>query len=278
MNWRVTFRNISILTFLIFSVACSNTDTNTGPNPTAGTTEIPTTTLSAPTVDLTTSTAIVLDTSNSLCTNTYFPVREGATWSYQSTGNPTGNYNFTDTITSVRDDGFTLTSDFDGLTRIQEWACQPEGLVALQLGGPTAATLSSQEMLLTLEPKNVTGVTFPTAIAAEDQWQHTLEFEGQMEIAGQSGSAEGTTQTNFRATGMESVSVPAGTFDAMKIQMESVFSVTVNYQGLNVPVAFTATYMYWFAPNVGWVKAVGNGEIAGQSFTETIELQSYNIP
>lgn len=148
----------------------------------------------------------------------------------------------------------------------------------MQLGGPAAATLNSQDMQLNLEAQNVSGLTLPSSIAAGDQWQHTLEFEGQMDMAGQAGGAKGTTQTSFEASGIESVSVPAGTFEAMKVQMETVVNITVTYQGLNVPVTFTGTYMYWFAPNIGWVKAVGNGEIAGQSFTENIELQSYNIP
>ncbi|MGE5775928.1 MAG: hypothetical protein ACM33V_06895, partial [Chloroflexota bacterium] len=62
-----------------------------------------------------------------VCTNTYYPVRQGATWSYRSTG--TGDYGFTDTITSVREDGFTLSTQSGNLTGTQEWACKPEGLV-----------------------------------------------------------------------------------------------------------------------------------------------------
>jgi hypothetical protein len=280
MKWKISFRNMVSLIILIVSTACSNPNTNpnTNPTPNLGDTQVPAETLAGETLDLNTPTAVAPATGNPLCTTTYFPVREGATWSYQSTGSPAGNYNFTDTITSIREDGFTLTSDFDGLTRTQEWDCQSDGLVALQLGGPTAATLNSQEMLLQLEARNVTGVSFPSAIAAGDQWQHTLEFDGQMDMAGQSGEAQGATQTNYHATGTENVSVPAGTFDAMKIQMDTVVTITVNYQGLNVPVTFRGTYLYWFAPNVGWVKAVGNGDIAGQSFTENIELQWYNIP
>ena len=111
-------------------------------------------------------------------------MREGATWSYASTGGPAGAYNFTDTITSVRPDGFTLSTQFDDLTRTQEWACQPEGMVALQLGGPSAATLSAQDMQLNLEVNNVSGVTFPSQINVGDQWQHSLDFDGNMTVAG----------------------------------------------------------------------------------------------
>ena len=213
-----------------------------------------------------------------LCANTYYPVHEGSTWSYKSTGGPTGEYSFTDTITAVRADGFTLSSQFGSLTRTQEWACKPEGLVALQLGGPSAATLSSENMQLNLEVNNVSGVTFPNTINVGDQWQHNLDFEGKMTVANQEGSATGNALTSFHALGNESVTVPAGTFDALKIQVDTTLDFNVSIQGVFVPVKFSGSYNYWFVKDVGWVKASGTGSISGTSFSETIELQSYNIP
>jgi hypothetical protein len=205
-------------------------------------------------------------------------VREGATWTYQSTDSPADDYRFTDTITSVRNDGFTLTTEYEKFKHTQEWACLPEGLLALQLGGPVVAELQSQSIHLDLEVKNVSGITFPHDIEAGDTWQHNLEFEGDMDIAGEEGTASGTAQANFSALGMESVSVPAGDFDAMKIQVDSLVDLNVTYEGLTVPVAYTATYIYWFAPDVGWVKASGNANMEVQNFSENIELQSYDIP
>ncbi|HKY53858.1 MAG TPA: hypothetical protein VJM08_06090, partial [Anaerolineales bacterium] len=169
-------------------------------------------------------------------------------------------------------------SQFGDLTRTQEWACEEEGLIALQLGGTSAATLNTQDMQMNLEVKNVSGVTFPRDIAAGDQWQHNLDFEGQMDIAGQSGEATGSAETSFSAIGNESVTVPAGTFESMKIQVDSTLNINVGFQGLSVPVTINGTYTYWFVQDVGWVKASGTGDFGGQSFSETIELQSYNIP
>jgi hypothetical protein len=205
-------------------------------------------------------------------------VREGATWIYQSTGSPADDYRFTDTITSVSDDGFTLTTEYEKFTRIQEWSCSPEGLLALQLGGPVVAALQSQAIHLDLELKNVSGITLPRDIVAGNTWQHDLEFEGEMDIAGEEGTASGTAQATFNALGMEGVSVPAGDFDAMKIQVDTLVNLDVTYEGLTVPVTYMATYTYWFAPDVGWVKANGGASISGQSFHENIELQAYNLP
>jgi uncharacterized protein DUF3108 len=225
-----------------------------------------------------TSEAVTPATPGGLCANAYYPVHEGATWSYKSTGGPTGEYSFTDTITSVRADGFTLSSQFGDLTRTQEWACKPEGLVALQLGGTSAATLNSENMQLNLEVKNVNGVTYPSEINVGDQWQHYLDFEGKMTVANQEGTATGNAQTNFNSLGNERVTVPAGTFDALKIQIDTTLNINVSVQGIAVPVKFSGSYTYWFVKDVGWVKASGTGSVSGTSFNETIELQLYNIP
>ena len=210
-----------------------------------------------------------------LCTNAYYPVREGSTWTYQSTGSPAGDYSFMDTITVVRNDGFTLTSKFDQLTRTQEWSCRPEGLVALHLGG---GALTSQNLKLEIQTQNTSGVSIPTNIAAGDQWDYALDFTGKMDLAGSSGAAEGSNKSHFNALGMESVTVPAGTFNAMKIQVDTTLDINVTVQGLSVPVTFTSSYFYWYVQGGGWVKASGTGNIGGDGFSETIELQWYNIP
>ena len=266
---------LSLLLVMVFITACSLPGNET-PTPTIPLTEESQATATEPPVTPQGDGTPV--TGADLCANAYNPVREGATWSYKSIGSPVGDYSFTDTITSVREDGFTLTSQFEDVTRTQEWACKPEGLVALQLGGPSAATLNTQDVQLNLTVNNVSGVTFPREIITGNKWQHMLEFEGEMDIAGTPAEATGGSESNFSALGTESVTVPARTFDAMKVQVDSTISINATFQGISMPVAFSGTYTFWFAQGVGWVKASGNGEAVGTSFTETIELQSYNIP
>jgi hypothetical protein len=95
---------------------------------------------------------------------------------------------------------------------------------------------------------------------------------------GEDGSATGNAATSFAAIGIESVTVPAGSFDALNIQVDTTLNFDVSYEGLSLPVTFSARYNYWFAQDVGWVKTSGSGSMAGQSFSETLELQSYRIP
>jgi hypothetical protein len=218
------------------------------------------------------------DVPQTLCTNTYYPVREGATWTYKSMGGPAGEYSFTDTITSVRDGGFTLSTQIGDLTRTQEWTCTAEGLAALQLGGAPAAMLNSQNIQLNLDINNATGVTFPNQINPGDEWQQTLEVTGNVIAMNEEAEATGNVQMSFAAIGNEGVTVPAGTFEALKVEVDVVLNIDATYGGITLPVSFSGDYTYWFAPGVGWVKASGTGSVLGSSFNDTTELQSYNIP
>jgi hypothetical protein len=268
---------ISVLLMVIFLAACS---APSQPSPTE-TQVIETQTPPATPTEIATEPAATSEggvtsaAEEGLCANAYYPVREGSTWSYTSTGSPAGAYGFTDTITSVREDGFTLTSQFDKLTRTQEWSCKPEGLVALQLGG---AALSSQNMKMDVKTQNISGITYPKEINEGDQWDYALDFTGKLELAGNSAEAQGSDKNHFNTLGVESVTVPAGTFDALKIQIDTTLDINASFQGVSVPVTFSGSYTYWFVQDVGWVKASGTGSIEGKSFNETIELQSYNLP
>lgn len=287
MKWKFAFKNIGLLVLLIVVTACSGaqatpTQAPIATQPAVDTTSVP----GAGGTELTSTAEIPTATvgaeapaaSEGQCANPYYPVREGATWTYSSTGGPSGGYSFTDTITSVRDDGFTLTTQFDQLTRTQEWGCSAEGLVALQLGGTSAATLNTDQMQVTFDVGNVSGVTYPKQVNPGDTWQHALEFTAKMVVGGQNIDATGDAHSSFQAVGNESVTVPAGTFDALKIHVDTTININGNFNGVSFPVSFTAPYDYWFVQGVGWVKATGTGDISGQSFNETIELQSYNIP
>jgi hypothetical protein len=178
----------------------------------------------------------------------------------------------------VRDDGFTLSTQVGDLARTQEWTCTAEGLAALQLGGAPAAMLNSQNIQLDLDINTATGVTFPRQINPGDRWQQTMDFTGNVTMMNEAAQATGTAQMNFAAIGNESVTVPAGSFEALKVEVDVTLNIQAAYGGVTLPVAFSGEYTYWFAPNVGWVRSSGTGNVLGSSFSDTTELQSYSIP
>ena len=275
MEQNKTYKRISVLLIITFLAACSTPPVS--PTNTQSIETETTATISAAeaTATLEGSTPVA---GQGLCANIYYPVRQGATWSYKSTGGPAGEYSFTDTITSVRENGFTLSTQIGDLTRTQEWTCTAEGLSALQLGGAPAAMLNSQNIQLNLDISNATGVTFPSQINPGDQWQQTMNVTGNVTMMNEEADASGTAQMNFSAIGNESVTVPAGTFDALKVAVNVALNVDATYEGITLPVSFSGEYTYWFAPGVGWVKSSGTGNVLGSSFSDTTELQSYSIP
>jgi hypothetical protein len=275
MEQKKIYTFISLLLITVFLAACSSPNppqetqvVETAQATTTGPTVVPTATVEGGTP--------VADAS--LCTNVYYPVRQGATWAYKSTGGPAGEYSFVDTITSVRDSAFTLSTQIGDITRTQEWTCTAEGLTALQLGGAPAAMLNSQNIQLSLDTSNGTGVTFPRQTNPGDQWQQSMDVNGNVTMMNEAAEATGDAQMNFSAIGNESVTVPAGTFDALKVEVNVTLNVNATYGGITLPVSFSGKYTYWFAPNVGWVKASGTGNVLGSSFSDTTELQSYSIP
>jgi hypothetical protein len=234
--------------------------------------------LETATVESPTAQAPATNSVQGACANPLYPVINGATWTYSGTGGSAGAYSYVDTITGVRSDGFTLTSVFDtDRTYPQEWACKTEGLVPLQLPGATAA-VTTQQFSAQFETSNVQGVLLPATVSPGDQWTFSLTLKGTAEISGATAQATGDASYDFKAIGMESVTIPAGAFDAMKIDGVLTLSLTATVAGLPIPIKIAINTTSWYAPSVGLVKTVSTGDVIGTPINDTLELHSYNIP
>lgn len=214
-----------------------------------------------------------------LCDNPLMPVKLGASWTYSHSGSPSGDFTFTDTITDVRADGFTLTAQFDGLTRTQEWACEPNGLKALQLGGGPAGSVTTNDMTAQFQTLEVSGVSIPKTVAPGMQWEYFLKMAGVTAMPGDANAkSEGTFSMSMREAGSERVTVPAGTFEAIKIEYTNTVKIVAEFQGMQVPFELSDNGLSWYVPGVGFVKSIGNSSAGGEAFTFTMELLSYTIP
>lgn len=217
--------------------------------------------------------------SSSSCANPLYPVIQGASWKYSSTGSPAGSFLFTDTITETRADGFTLASQFKDFTRTQEWACKPDGLLALQLGGGPTASISTQGLSAQFETSNTTGISLPVDIQNARQWAYSLSMKGTIAMPDNRASqADGSVNSTFQVLGTESISVPAGTFDAIKMQINSKYTLNTSFQGFPMPLNFSSTTIMWYAPLIGWVKSIENSDFGGSPYSATTELRSYSLP
>ncbi len=212
------------------------------------------------------------------CSNRYYPVQQGATWTYKISGLPTGPSTYVDTITAVSQDKFTDAAVFDNkLTRTSDWSCKPEGLLELSLGnGAVAITSSNTQAEFTVTKSS--GVTLPANISSGQSWTYQLDLQGKMTLQNTQTTSQGTAGYQLKALGNESVTVPAGIFTAMKVQIEGTFNVQVSVSGINMPIAVTDNSTAWYAPGVGMVKLTDASNLMGQSINATTELQSYKIP
>lgn len=210
--------------------------------------------------------------AGSVCPNDYYPIVDGASWSFAGSSD-FGPVNWTTTINGVSSSGFSMTQSFPDLTTQQQWSCDPEGIQALDYGGgPSASLQASGGTTAVYETTGVTGVTFPTHIAAGDTWSQTFNIDGVLTTGdGEESTASGTISQSYSAIGTETVSVPAGSFEAMKIQVDTSFDLTVVVQGITAPVSSGFSETVWLVEGVGWVRSVGE-------YGTTVELQSYSIP
>lgn len=219
-----------------------------------------------------------IPTTGGLCDNILFPVKQGASWMYYSTGGPNGDFAYSDTITEVGSNGFILTSQFSNLTLSQKWMCSAEGLTALQLGGGTAASVSMQNMILEFEALEVKGLSLPREVTSGMTWQYDISLIGSVAMPGGENQSPGTFSLAMQELGHESVTVPVGTFDAVKMQATFNAQINADFQGSLVPYAVNGSSIIWYAPGVGYIKSIENIDFSGTTFTTTTELQSYNIP
>jgi len=227
-----------------------------------------------PTLPVTPTTAAT-QKGNGDCTNPFFPVSSGATWSYASTGSISGDYNYTRSVSGLGGTGFTTNDAFNtGLVRTLNWTCDKGNLTYLPpTGNPS---LSSSSMVMVVESVNSTGYSIPFSISDGDTWSEDLMING-IYVQGSEKKGTGVSEvtTNCSALGTESVKVPAGTFEAVKITCHSVHVTTVTLKGkTNPPVTTTQDSIQWFVQGVGVVQMANSGD----GGDETIQLTQYSLP
>lgn len=188
-----------------------------------------------------------------LCDNLLYPIKQNATWTYSSSGNPNGNFNYTETITQVTSVGFTVTSQINDLTPTQNWSCETGGLKALQLGANNY--LTSQSAIL-----EITGVNLPKELISGMQWLYSLKLE------------QGTYTVIMQEMGSEAITVPAGVFNVIK------FQAVHQFESADASLNFSSAGTIWYAENIGLIKSIDDVQKSDGAFTVTTELISYIIP
>ncbi len=208
------------------------------------------------------------------CTNPLFPVVKGAQWKYGLSGISSGT--FTHSITSVRPDGFTDQDVFDsGVTRTGQWKCEDGALSAINPAESLSAMIQWEDFTADYKTTGATGVTLPAVLTPGTAWSQDFTMEGSQNVSGQDVPATGKVSYSCIAADTETVLVPAGALEAVRVGCQINGTISVSMLGVDVPTELTSVATIWYARGIGMVKT--ENEISGIGHT-SIQLNSYTIP
>jgi len=204
------------------------------------------------------------------CWNPYYPVVAGASWEYRLSGTSSGT--FVRAITGVREDGFDDQDVFSaGVTRQGRWECREGHLISLTPGSGASVIASGDQANFTIESN--TGITFPADPRPGTEWTQTIIYRGQQTIGDTNVESRNVLNMSCKAVGIENVSVPAGDFEALRVDCTTQLDISISAP-LAMNLSTTVTGSAWYAPGVGWVKSHDSSEMG---VTEVV-LLSYTIP
>jgi hypothetical protein len=209
------------------------------------------------------------------CDNPLLPVRDGATWNFNLTDSE-GVHTFTRTLILVNSDSFHEQDVYStGTIRTNLWECENGALISLNPVGGASGSISAEGMTFEYETVDRSGVTVPAVVNSGDTWSQSITLEGNNTISGLSTQERNEYMSTCTADGMETVTVPAGTFEALRFICEFNMLITVEVSGFSpAPIQMNGTTISWLAPGIGWIKSVSSGE----NLDNIIELTSYSIP
>lgn len=198
------------------------------------------------------------------CANRYFPVVAGAAWTYGFTS-LLGPSSRTSTITTLGNGAFTIQTQrtTPPSASISHWTCTPDGLAAGETNGiPLATILEQTQPELSVDSYPVSGVTVPAELKPGDTWTQTVSGT----IQSKSAPGAVTILYQFKAVGEETVTVPAGTFQGMRVDGDATATLP---DGASLPYKVAD----WYAQGVGLVQA----ETINNNNTLLWKLTSYKI-
>ncbi|MBG0787381.1 MAG: hypothetical protein H0S79_20005 [Anaerolineaceae bacterium] len=201
--------------------------------------------------------SVVMDEASN-CYHPFFPISEGANWTYQlSTGE-----SYTMTVTDVTKENFTLTQNFaeSDLVLSVEWFCSGDGLLVGDFAQVDFLNQSSGEdgVEMTFGTLSWEGETLPTEELFEVgyEWTATYHLQGDINMEGSVSNAEASVTINYMIAAIEEVTVPAGPFpEAYRVDSIGDISMTMDLNGSTFPMtSVNFGSSSWYVEGVGLVK------------------------
>jgi hypothetical protein len=202
-----------------------------------------------------------------LCDNQYFPSRLGDTWQYSGSNTAIGTYSRTDTVTRSRAEVFIVSTTLADVTYGVNYGCSPAGLTDNDpIQQYVGALLSGPNAPVNVKLTSSSGITLPATVAPGNTWQQTAEWEASSKEL----NLNGRLVFNYTAVGYEIVTVPFGTFNALRVDA----TIRIEVSGFRI-LAGTYTTSTWMVPDIGIVKSEGTSHVPGVDFSDGMQLTSF---
>jgi hypothetical protein len=196
------------------------------------------------------------------CTHPYLAPRAGGEWHYRAgmPGLPILASEDVVRYTDVTPTSFVQVREVGGDAGriVQRWSCGANGLS--QTAGPLEVIPTDAGVTGTGRMSDVAGVTLPPP----DRWQagytwkesFGAKFSGLDVIPGTQPRSEGALERTHTIAGQEAVTVPAGTYNAWRVDTTATGQVTVTLGGQPETLDVTSGRTAWYVEGVGLVKSV----------------------
>jgi hypothetical protein len=201
------------------------------------------------------------------CHNPYYPNTIGNAWEYSGTNTAVGNYSRSDSIITSSNDAFTQATTQYNVTYPVTYSCTSAGLFASNpVQVYAGALLSNPNFPADVQLTSNSGITFPAKITPSDSWQQTSGFDATAKDI----NLTGTFVFEYTAVGYESITVPSGTYNALRVNG----TIKIEVSGFRILVG-TYTTTTWLVQDIGIVKSEGTSHVPGVEFTDNMELTRF---
>ncbi|MCC7357332.1 hypothetical protein IT408_02380 [Candidatus Uhrbacteria bacterium] len=205
------------------------------------------------------------------CDNPYFPLRPGTKMSYK-THAAGRNSSFTWESRELTADNVSLLYTFDGgLLLHSDFSCTSDGLIAQSYLDMNSAMTGS---VIKTKTTSSTGTYLPKDLAIGKTWESAYEVETENENpeAARLGMkvSHMTLTIQNKVLSEESVTVPAGTFTALKVESKNVMKLKLS--PTMPPIDNTFTSFSYYVRGKGLVKSTTEGKNGVNSDLEATEI------
>ena len=208
--------------------------------------------------------------SETACDHPYLPLRSGSSWTY-STTEGTSTWSVGSAAGTADSAQATMTISVPEVTMTTHWTCTSAGIISYDFGNISVAQMGQ---VVSMDVTDSSGVFLPAAslLAPGYSWSDNYTLVMHVTAEGISLDTTMSAAEAWTAVGMETVSVPAGTFEAMRVEGTENISMSgfMGMEGVDTVVQAT----FWFAEGVGIVRY--SSESGG--YSSVGELASYTIP